>query len=787
MFATEENKLRVFILAILFASIAIVLLYHRSVLNAGLESESEQLLFYIGKSYESEIKSEFSRFESISDLLSKTVSKNYDNQNFNQEINEIFRDLIYRNARLQSIELVLKEPEMQIDSSILFVNLIDSLKKNSIRLYKSKNGILEDNAGHEFESDNLRIAVEKATIVDQTLILAPENVLNEGKASTVVPILSSIYKGKQFLGYIMLNISVNWMSQPNYNYSQILEFAEVFISSPDGKVIALNKNKDLIAEPIEKTCISCKDLLGNKGQDYNTGILDGYLTVCTPWQPTEGEGYWNICVRTSESEMSGYLHSNAPYSLLIALVVLFLAASSIILLLKKYTLIWSGLDNFAQQILNGGQDLIDESGESTLKSKSTGLNVALLNIAKSLDKLAKMNNAAMQGDFDMVIESEFKNHKAYKSSKELQLSFKSKIDNLTIENDNLKQFKLLTEGLERINKVLKQHHTDLTKLSINVIHSLVDLLEIEMGALFLMKSDNSQPYLELIVSYAYSENRFQKRKFNLGESLVGACASEKRTIYLKKVPEDYLKIISGLGMASPKSILIVPLIFENTVLGVIELGSLKDFNENKISFSERAAETIANTLSMAEINIKTSELLEQTNKQTIELEKRDKLMIQALDDLKQLQNKTALSEASIRAKLEAMNNTLMMVEYTSRGILLDANFKYLNTMNFAIEDIKGIDVLELLKENEKAELIKIINTVKNGNFYEGIIRRHTRHGDEKWLMATYTPVYGENNIVESILFFATDITRMRKNETQLKQKVQELTLQVEELRKLLNK
>lgn len=157
-------------------------------------------------------------------------------------------------------------------------------------------------------------------------------------------------------------------------------------------------------------------------------------------------------------------------------------------------------------------------------------------------------------------------------------------------------------------------------------------------------------------------------------------------------------------------------------------------------------------------------------------------MLEALDELKQLQLKTANSENAIRAKLEAMNNTLMMVEYSSRGILIDANYKYLNTMNYAIEDIKGIDVLELLKEEDRPELIKIINIVKNGNFFEGIMRRPTRQGVEKWLMATYTPVFNDQNIVESILFFAIDVTRLRKNEEMLKQNVKELLSQVDDLR-----
>jgi PAS domain S-box-containing protein len=784
MFASEENKLKLILLAILIASITIVLVYHRTVINAGKEGESEQLLYNFGKNYEFEIRSEFTRFASLSDLLARTLAQNK-NQTISKEIKGIFKDLIYRNSRLNSIELVFKEAELETDSTILLPTFIDSLQKSSVRVYKTKNGILEDEVINEFNSDKMRIAVKKANLVDQTIILAPENILSDGKTISVVPVLSNIYNGKQFLGYIILYISVDWMAQGNYKYSELLEFTEVFVSSPDETIIALNSKKDLISEPISKVCLSCKGLLGPKGQEYNPGIENNYLTICLPWKPIPEGEHWNICVRAKLSDISGYLHYNSSYSIIIALFVMVLAAILIILVLKRYIKIWEGLDKFANAILSGEKGVFEKEDEMVVKGKSIALKDSLVNIAKSLDGLSNINNSALEGNYDVELENEFKNHQVYKSTKQFHKKYKSSLQELTNENKDLKHFKLLTEGLEKINKILKHYHNDLQQLSINVIHALVDILEIEMGAVFFLKKENEEQYLDLIVSYAYSENRFQKRRFNLGESLVGACAAEKRTIYMKKIPDDYLKIISGLGMSSPKSILIVPLIFENTVLGVIELGTLKDFDENGITFSERAAEIIANTLSMAETNIVTSELLEQTRKQTLELEKRDKLMLEAIDELKQLQNKTASSEAAVRAKLEAMNNTLMMVEYTSRGILLDANYKYLNTMNFALEEIKGIDVLELLKEADRAELIKIINTVKNGNFYEGLVRRHTRQGEEKWLIATYTPVYNDSNIVESILFYAIDITRMKKNDTQLKHKVKELTSQVEELRNLL--
>ena len=158
-------------------------------------------------------------------------------------------------------------------------------------------------------------------------------------------------------------------------------------------------------------------------------------------------------------------------------------------------------------------------------------------------------------------------------------------------------------------------------------------------------------------------------------------------------------------------------------------------------------------------------------------------MKEALNELKELQGKTAQSEAEIRAKLEAMNNTLLVVEYTTEGILLDANYKFLNTMYYSLEDIKGNNVIELLKEEDREELLKVISMVKSGNYYESVMRRHTKQGQEKWFIASYTPVFNDEGVVQSILFFGIDITRIRMNEEKLKNQVDKLTSDIENLQK----
>ncbi len=71
----------------------------------------------------------------------------------------------------------------------------------------------------------------------------------------------------------------------------------------------------------------------------------------------------------------------------------------------------------------------------------------------------------------------------------------------------------------------------------------------------------------------------------MGEGLIGQCALEKQTILLKQVPNDYIKIRSGIGEGSPKNIIILPVQFEEEVLAVIEIASFESFSSSQVKAS----------------------------------------------------------------------------------------------------------------------------------------------------------------------------------------------------------
>jgi PAS domain S-box-containing protein len=786
-FISKEVQFKLAIALIMTLGIVIFMIYHNSSEKKHLINESKLLLYEKGKAYEYEISSELAKYTALSELMTISISKKINNPDFKSEAKNILRKLLYSNERLQSISIVLNKEKLDMDSSSLSLSFKDSLTENIICLNKLKSGIYEDFTSPEFSSLSSKIAIQKAVEGDGVEILSPELKKVDDNNIYVIPVVSGLYFGKQYIGYIVMHISMAWLKEINTPYNSLDDNLETFVSAGDGQVFALNKKDFLISEPVSKVCFTCSNLLADKGSDLNSSVDNDYLTICFPVQFEKSMRKWNICLRCEKDILIEKLGYNVWYSWLVGFTLCIAGILLLLLVIVKREIFWKDLFKISNGILTGKIDIDEYEQEEDNTSSAGRLKSILLKIVHVINKLTVSNTAVVSGDFSGKLEKDQTQYSILKSTESLQLALVEANNKLESSQAELKQNNEFNDGQEKISQVLQSHYHDLKELSENVIYSLVEMMKISMGAIFLMTTDQDGPVLELEVSYAYSENRHQKRSFRLGESLIGACAAEQRTIHLKKIPENYLSIMSGLGLSSPKSILIVPLIFESKVLGVIELGSLQDFDEYNTKFAETAALRIASTLSLAQNNKMNSELLEKTRLQTMELEEHDRKTIDALNQLQELHIKTAQNEAMVRSKLEAMNNTLMMVEYTTQWILIDANYKFLNTMHYSIEEIRGNNVLDLLKEDERDELVKIIDNVKKGNFYEGIMRRHTKLGHEKWFLATYTPVFNETGAVENILFFAVDITRIRMNEEQLKKKNNELTEQVSDLRLLLNK
>jgi two-component system chemotaxis sensor kinase CheA len=97
------------------------------------------------------------------------------------------------------------------------------------------------------------------------------------------------------------------------------------------------------------------------------------------------------------------------------------------------------------------------------------------------------------------------------------------------------------------------------------------------GVLYVKNKENSE--FEALGKYAYFSTEPIK-PFYEGDSLPGQVAKDKKLINIVEVPENYFKVVSGLGQSKPRSILIFPIIEKDEVIAVAELASFTPFSKD---------------------------------------------------------------------------------------------------------------------------------------------------------------------------------------------------------------
>ena len=117
------------------------------------------------------------------------------------------------------------------------------------------------------------------------------------------------------------------------------------------------------------------------------------------------------------------------------------------------------------------------------------------------------------------------------------------------------------------------------------------------GALYLKKELDGKNIVELTAGFALIVGENNRTTFDFGEGLIGQSAESGQVLYLDEIPEGYIKILSGLGSASPRFVLINPLKTDNAVLGVIEIAAFSAINKEHKKFVEQGAQLIAQQLS----------------------------------------------------------------------------------------------------------------------------------------------------------------------------------------------
>ncbi|RUT10286.1 hypothetical protein DSM106972_007810 [Dulcicalothrix desertica PCC 7102] len=190
-------------------------------------------------------------------------------------------------------------------------------------------------------------------------------------------------------------------------------------------------------------------------------------------------------------------------------------------------------------------------------------------------------------------------------------AFNRMVANLRDKSEYSQQQTWLKSNLAKFSQML-QGQRNLPIVAKIILSELAPLVNAQQGVLYLKDADSEPPVLILLGSYAYQQRKNLSNRYQLGEGLVGQCALEKQKIVLTNVPDDYIQISSGLGEAKPKNIIVLPILFESEITAVIELASFQEFETLHITLLDELCETLGAVLNAIASDIRTVELLKQS-------------------------------------------------------------------------------------------------------------------------------------------------------------------------------
>ena len=318
----------------------------------------------------------------------------------------------------------------------------------------------------------------------------------------------------------------------------------------------------------------------------------------------------------------------------------------------------------------GGQASVP-GASGTWKDLTENVNQLAANLTTQVRSISEVASAVTKGDLTRTIRVDAKGE-----LEALKDTINQMITNLretTLRNQDQDWLK---SNLAKFTQML-QGQKDLKTVTKRILSELAQVVSTHYGAFYILQQDEEtqQVKLRLFAAYAYREEKTIPREFAIGEGLVGQCAFEKERILLTNVPNNYVKINSGLGRGKPANLIILPVVFENNVKAVIELASLDVFSETHLDFLDQLTESLGIVLNTIETNTRTEELLAQSQSLAGELKTQQEELRRTNDELQDKALLLVKQKDEVEAKNKEVEEARKSLEEKAEQLTLTSKYK----------------------------------------------------------------------------------------------------------------
>ncbi len=352
----------------------------------------------------------------------------------------------------------------------------------------------------------------------------------------------------------------------------------------------------------------------------------------------------------------------------------------------------SSLKKAAHDVSKGfDHALLDKYSDPDLNSISKSIRA----MGENIDEAAKFSESIGSGRFDYTFEESLKGNRLFDELSSMRL----KLMEVAAED---KKRNWTTKGLAEFGEVLRANQNEIQVLCDDIISKMIKYLNANQGSIFILdEADSDNEYMELTACYAWERKKYLEKRIEKGQGLVGQCWLEKEMIYMTQIPDNYVKITSGLGSANPNALLIIPLMVNEEIFGIIEIASFNSFEPHQIDFIKKVSENIASTLSSAKISSRTKNLLNESQQQTEEMRAQEEEMRQNMEELQATQESIARNENRTKAILEAIQQAIVVIDVN--GMITTVNQTTCTLFDYKEDEMIGRNISMLISTEHSSQ------------------------------------------------------------------------------------
>ncbi len=233
-----------------------------------------------------------------------------------------------------------------------------------------------------------------------------------------------------------------------------------------------------------------------------------------------------------------------------------------------------------------------------------------IEITRRIDILQNMADKISAGNYAIRINAEEKDGLG-----SLAASLNKMTESLQYSFGILSDKEWLQSGISGLNDKMSGEK-DLKKIADNVIRFVSEYTNSQVGAIYLIQNED---VLQLESGYAFEQSD-KRNTIKKGEGIVGQCAVSGKEMLVSDIAAGDISISYATGEIKPRNILVIPVLYENKVIGVIEIGTVHEYNKNIQDFLNTVSGQVGIMINSAQIREKLQELLSETQAQGEELQ-----------------------------------------------------------------------------------------------------------------------------------------------------------------------